>query len=87
MAGQHVYGQALKTTHIGKIMGMLYVSSGQLAVISHVFCGTIFDLNGNYILAFGILPSYRCLDGNVSQTLSTRKCSLMLPKNLISKKG
>ena len=49
-----LYGQAFKTTHIGKIMGMVYFSWAIGAAIGPFIGGTLFDLNGNYVLAFSV---------------------------------
>jgi MFS family permease len=49
-----LYGQAFKTTHIGKIMGMVYFSWAIGAAIGPFIGGTLFDLNGDYVLAFWV---------------------------------
>jgi MFS family permease len=49
-----LYGQAFKTTHIGKIMGMVYFSWAIGAAIGPFIGGALFDLKGNYTLAFWV---------------------------------
>jgi MFS family permease len=47
-----LFGQTFNATDIGKIMGMIYFSWAIGAAIGTIVGGTLFDLKGNYILAF-----------------------------------
>jgi len=49
-----LYGQTFDATHIGKIMGMIYCSWALGAAIGPFIGGVLFDLRGNYILAFWV---------------------------------
>ena len=49
-----LYGQAFDATHIGKIMGMIYFSWAIGAALGPFIGGALFDLQGNYILAFWV---------------------------------
>jgi MFS family permease len=49
-----LYGQTFDATHIGKIMGMIYCSWAIGAAIGPFIGGVLFDLRGNYILAFWV---------------------------------
>jgi MFS family permease len=49
-----LYGQAFKVTHISKIMGMIFSSWAIGAAIGPFIGGALFDLKGNYTLAFWV---------------------------------
>jgi MFS family permease len=49
-----LYGQTFDATHIGKIMGMIYCSWAIGAAIGPFIGGALFDLRGNYVLAFWV---------------------------------
>ena len=48
------FGQTFGMTHISKILGMIEVSWAIGAATGPIIGGTLFDLNGNYIIAFWV---------------------------------